>query len=59
MLRRIAYNLLTLYRSVTQGSEAKRATPWKELIQNIRDALVSAQPEHLEGLRRRVSVPGA
>lgn len=59
LLRRLAYNALSLFRSVTQRSEAKRAKPWKELLQDIRDALVSALPQHVEGLRRRVAAPRA
>lgn len=53
LLRRLTYNMLSLYRSVTTRSERKRAQPWKELMQEIRDVLVRATRQHLEGLRRR------
>jgi predicted transposase YbfD/YdcC len=32
LLRRIAYNLLTLFRSVTQRSDQNRQMPWKDLM---------------------------
>ena len=60
LLRRIAYTLLTLFRSVTQRSDARRAVPWKTLLRDVRDALVSAQERHLDGLRiRRVTMAAA
>jgi hypothetical protein len=51
MLRRVAYNLLTLYRSVTQRSEERRGVPWRDLMRSIYDALISANDAHLAGLR--------
>jgi hypothetical protein len=53
VLRRIAYNLLSLYRSVTQRSEEKRQTPWRTLLRWVYNAVVSAEPRHLAGLRLR------
>ncbi len=53
LLRRLTYNLLSLYRTVTTRSERKRAQPWKELMQDLREALIRATQHHLEGLRRR------
>ena len=53
MLRRVAYNVLTLYRSVTQRSSTRRLTPWRDLLRWIHHALVMAQPWHVEGLRPR------
>ena len=35
LLRRIAYNLLSLFRSVTQRSVQKKKTPWKTLINDV------------------------
>jgi hypothetical protein len=60
LLRRIAYTLLALFRSVTQRSDARRAVPWKTLLRDLRDALVSAEERHLDGLRiRRVKMAAA
>jgi predicted transposase YbfD/YdcC len=35
VLRRIAYNLLTWFRSVTQRSEDNRRVPWKTLLRDV------------------------
>jgi hypothetical protein len=53
LLRRIAYTLLALYRAVTLRSDAGRSTPWKELLQSVRDVLIAAAEEQLAGLRPR------
>ena len=53
LLRRLTYNLLAIYRAVTTRSERKRAQPWKELMQELYDALIRATQQQLEGLRRR------
>jgi len=53
LLRRIAYNLLTLYRSVTLRSAANHLTPWRDLMRWLYNALIAAQPWHVEGLRPR------
>jgi hypothetical protein len=53
LLRRIAYTLLALYRAVTLRSEEHRATPWKALLQSVRDVLVAATEDQLAGLRLR------
>lgn len=58
VLRRLAYNLLTLYRSVTTRSETKRARPWKELIEDIYASLLKASLEAMAGVRRRAVVTG-
>jgi hypothetical protein len=42
ILRRIAYTILTLFRSVTQRSEERRAVPWKRLMEDVFLALVTA-----------------
>jgi hypothetical protein len=52
-LRRIAYNLLTLFRSVTQRSEVNRAVPWLRLMHQIYLTLVAATNDQLAGLRPR------
>ncbi len=54
LLRRIAFNMLALFRSVTQRSEDKRATPWLTLFGQLYIALVSASLEAVAGLRTRV-----
>lgn len=60
LLRRIAYTLLPLFRSVTQRSDARRAVPWKTLLRDLRDTLVFADMHHLNGLRiRRVTMAAA
>ena len=53
LLRRIAYTLLALYRSVTLRSDEGRATRWKALLQSVRDVLIAATEDQLEGLRLR------
>jgi hypothetical protein len=53
LLRRLAYNLLTLFRSVTQRSEDKRAEPWRDLVAAVYDALISTTHEQLRALRLR------
>jgi hypothetical protein len=53
LLRRIAYTLLALYRSVTLRSDEGRATRWKALLQSVRDVLIAATEEQLAGLRLR------
>jgi len=53
LLRRIAYTLLALYRSVTLRSDEGRATRWKALLQSVRDVLVAATEDQLAGLRLR------
>ncbi len=53
ILRRIAYSLLTLYRSVTQRSQEKRQMPWAELFEWVRDSLVASTEATVESLRKR------
>ncbi len=53
VLRRIAYNVLALFRVVTQRSQDYRQTPWMTLIRWVYNMLIAAQPNHLEGLRDR------
>lgn len=55
VLRRIAYTLLALFRSVTQRSDARRSVPWKSLFRDVLVALLTATPAQLDGLRRRAS----
>jgi hypothetical protein len=53
LLRRLAYNLLTLFRSVTQRSDERRATPWLDLLRRFYNAIISATDEDLAELRPR------
>jgi hypothetical protein len=55
-VRRIAYTLLTLFRSVTQRSEEKRSMPWKRLIRSVLRTLTAADERTLAGLRRHTMV---
>jgi predicted transposase YbfD/YdcC len=57
ILRRIALNLMALFRSVTQRSEDKRATPWRDLIRWFYNALIVATDATLIGLRPRSELP--
>jgi hypothetical protein len=53
LLRRIAYNLLTLSRSVTQRSDERRAAPWRDLLRWFYNAIISATDADLSALRSR------
>ena len=55
-LRRIAYTLLTLFRSVTQRSDEQRSMPWKELMRSVSRTLAAADQRTLAGLRRHAIV---
>jgi hypothetical protein len=60
LLRRVAYTIMTLYRSVTQRSEDNRETPFRKLLGWVRDALKWPNATELEGLRTRsFAVPPA
>jgi hypothetical protein len=52
ILRRIAYTLLSLFRSVTQRSAEARAVAWQQLFRHLTNTLVAATAEQLQGLRR-------
>jgi hypothetical protein len=53
VLRRIAYALLTLFRSITQRSAERRSTPWRQLLHDVHLALVAASELDLANLRPR------
>jgi predicted transposase YbfD/YdcC len=53
LLRRMAYNILTLYRSVTMRSPSARQTPWRDLCRWFYNALLVASDRHTTGLRAR------
>jgi len=56
LLRRLAYNMLALFRSVTQRSEENRMTPWKDILRWVYNTLIAAQETELAGLRGRTAV---
>jgi hypothetical protein len=53
LLRRIAYNLISLFRSVTQRSDEHRASPWRLLIAHLHLALVASTEADIAQLRAR------
>jgi len=46
-LRRIAYTRLALFRSVTQRSDERRATPWQTLMADLFVALITTTDHDL------------
>ncbi len=52
LLRRIAYTLLALFRSVTQRSDERRAVPWKALMSELAFALVTTTDDELRERRQ-------
>lgn len=57
VLRRIAYTLLTLFRSVSLRSDEQRHKPWRRLLREIMLALTSSTALDLAGLRRHRPAP--
>ena len=53
LLRRIAYTLLALFRSVTQRTDERRAVPWKALMSELAFALVTTTDDELTHRRHR------
>lgn len=54
LLRRLAYNLLALWRGVTQRGDEQRQTPWRDVMRWIYNTLIAAREDHLAGLRPRL-----
>ena len=52
ILRRVAYTLLTLYRSVSLRSDDNRAMPWKRLMQWLHDTIIAANQHVFSNLRK-------
>lgn len=50
LLRRMAYNIVALFRAVTQRSEDNRRTPWASLLSQFMHALITASSEQVRGL---------
>jgi hypothetical protein len=53
LLRRIGYNLLALFRSVTQRSEDRRQIPWRALVRRVYNTLIAATAVDTDALRSR------
>jgi hypothetical protein len=53
LLRRLTYNALALFRSVTQRSDEARAVPWKRLLRDVLDVLIATREHDLVGMRLR------
>jgi hypothetical protein len=53
LLRRLGFNLLSLFRSVTQRSEQKRQMPWKDLMRRVYNTLIAATDAETAALRPR------
>jgi hypothetical protein len=53
LLRRIGFDLLALFRAVTQRSDVRRKVPWKQLMHSVWLALVTLAEPEAAGLRRR------
>ena len=58
LLRRIASNMVALFRSVTQRSEEKRKTPWKNLLRQIYNAVITGELAEVKTLRPRNTAVG-
>jgi hypothetical protein len=55
LLRRIAYNLLALFRAVTLRADASHCVPWKTLMRWVELALLKAGPHDVARLRPRTA----
>ena len=51
LLRRLAFDMLALFRSVTQRSDDLRAIPWRDLMWGVALSLCGATAEHVLALR--------
>jgi hypothetical protein len=51
MLRRLAYTLLSLFRSVTQRADDRRATPWLDILRWFYNAFLSATDADVAAVR--------
>ena len=58
LLRRMGYNALAIFRSVTTPAEPKRAIAWPERLQRTYAALIRTTQATVQGLRRRETVLG-
>lgn len=53
LLRRLAYNAMTILRARTLRGEETRMMPWKRLILSVYNVLIAATEENTRGLRAR------
>lgn len=53
LLRRLAFNMLALFRTVTQRSEERRQTPWRDIVRWLYQAVIAATNDEVDGLRAR------
>jgi hypothetical protein len=58
LLRRMAFNMLALFRSVTQRSEEKRRTPWRDIMRWMHHAVVGIGAQQVGTLRPRKAGAG-
>ena len=58
ILRRLAYNIMAFFRSVTQRSEDKRNLPWRTLQTWILAMTMALLEKDLLGLRERTNFAG-
>jgi hypothetical protein len=56
VLRRVAYTLLALFRSVSLRSEMRGEIRWADLLRWVWSAIVAATDAHLEAIRLRKSI---
>lgn len=56
LLRRVACNMLSLFRCVTLRAETSRAVPWKDLIGSLYVTMLTATEQDLFRLRARAAV---
>jgi hypothetical protein len=59
LLRRLAYNIMALFRGVTQRSDARRLTPWKDLVRWFYNTLIAATAADVAHLRPRAGAVAA
>lgn len=55
LLGQLTYRLLDIYQSARVRPERKRPRTWRDLMQDLRDALVPATLAHQAGLRWRAA----
>jgi len=53
LLRRMAFNMLALFRSVTQRSWERRRTPWRNIMRWMHHAVTGIEEQELDSLRVR------
>jgi predicted transposase YbfD/YdcC len=56
LLRRMSFNMLALFRSVTQRSAERRQIPWRDLLRRMYNAAICSQLLDVKSLRARPAV---